>query len=160
MCCICLCREVVAARKLTVTETPVDYELIRKAQPQHVRKRTQALARATAANLLGVPTTQLPAGLNAASCAVSREGRSLLATYTDLAVAFGGAARRLLGGKNCESLELWREGADDMEETDDVNHAAVHAAGAAAVCAHLTAWGLGLSSLGLVVMSRRGTGAH
>ena len=47
-----LLRAVLKAKALTLTEREVGYELIREAQPQHLRKRTQALAKATAATLL------------------------------------------------------------------------------------------------------------
>ena len=66
---------------------------------------------------------------------------------TDLATAFGGATRRLLAGKNRESLELWREQEDGASETAAENDAVVHADGAARACAHLSAVGLGMASV-------------
>jgi hypothetical protein len=134
-------------RALTLTDKIVDFDLIRAAQPQHLRKRTQALAKATAAALLGVPTTHYPAGLRTGWSAVALEGRSYAGVLTDLATAFGGATRRLLAGKNRESLELWREQEDGASETAAENDAVVHADGAARACAHLSAVGLGMASV-------------
>ncbi len=74
-----------------------------------------------------------------------------MGVFYDLVNAFGGAAHRLFLGKNCESLELWRERIDDAEETDEENHELVHAMGRSNVCAHVSVVGLALGSLGLVM---------
>ena len=55
----------------------------------------------------------------------------MLTVLSEQVRTFGGAARRLLEGKNMESLELWTAN-DDEHETADENDARAQAAGAAA----------------------------
>ena len=136
-----------SGRAVTLTDKVVDFDLIRKAQPQHLRKRTQATAKSIAAVLLGVPTTHYPTELRTGPSAVALEGRTCVGVASDLVYAFCGAAQRLITGKNRESLDLWRENVDDAIDTTVENDAPVHTAGASLVCVRLSAAMFGLGSL-------------
>jgi coenzyme F420 hydrogenase subunit beta len=138
-----LFQQAVAARKLTLTERVVDYDIVNRAQPQHFRRRTGALARSLACRAAGVPTTAYPGALRLVGAAAAAGPWAQLEN-------FGGALRRLLQGANAESLEAWADEADDSDDAiadGSAGHLLAKVQGAAAA----TATGRLLARVGVVV---------